>query len=471
MKIQLINSLLNHPKEKVFLFIKEKCITYGDFLVLVSKSITYLSKINKNYIFILAEKNEYTLAIYFACLKIGKIACFVDPLSKSPEKFVKLAEEEGFLFSNKDYSEIISCDFDLINNSSQINHNEMSEIIFTTGTTGDPKGVLLSHDTVFETAKNINRFTQLSSSDIEIHMMPISYSFGLARIRCCILQGCSIIFHDGFGNLLDFFKSLEKHKGTVISTVPAGIIFLMKLAKEKLMDYRSQIKMIELGSSPMTANDKKLLAEILPKTQICMHYGLTEASRSTFLNFKNDLRNINSVGKANFGTEISIMGENGFVLKENEPGEICIKGSNLFSKYIFSDHKPNFYNDYFRTGDYGYINDEGYLFFEARKDEMINIAGKKISPIEIEKYLNQISYIKDSACIEVINKKTGFNEIKAFVILSGSIIKDFEKSVKLILKKELEYYKIPTSIDVVEKIPKSHNGKILRKELKEINKC
>jgi long-chain acyl-CoA synthetase len=472
MKIQLIDSLLKQPQGKSFLILNDKNISYKDILTLISKFVEFLSKIEKQYIFIIAEKNEYTIALYLACSKLGKIACFIDPLSKSPDKFVKLSEDDGFLFSKKYYKEIERLSYNLIDTSEQINHNEMSEVIFTTGTTGDPKGVLLSHLTVTETAKNINKFTKIKSSDIEMHMMPISHSFGLARLRCCILRGCTLIFHDGFGNLINFFNSLDKHKGTVISTVPAGILFLTKLAKEKLKNYKSQINIIELGSSPMITESKIELTQLLPNTNICMHYGLTEASRSTFLNFKKDYKFISSVGKANKGTKILIIDKNDNKCSNNHNGEICIKGTNLFSGYAFTKIKPKYHKEYFKTGDYGYLDDNGYLFFEARKDDMINISGKKVSPIEIEKYINQVPFIDDVACIQAENKRTGLIEIKAFVVLNDKkIVDSWSSEIKKYLRNKIEYYKIPATIVNINSIPKSHNGKILRMQLKEDNQC
>ena len=472
MNIQFIESLLNQPKNKPFLIIQDRIISYKDFLVLLSKTISFLSKTNKKYIFINAEKNEFTLAAYFATLKLGKIAAFIDSLSKFPEKFVNLANKDGFYISNNDYQKITSLDYTLIDDSEQLNHNEMSEIIFTTGTTGTPKGVLLSHKTTLRTAININRFTGLDNKDIEIHMMPISHSFGLARIRCCILKGCTIVFQNGFGNLISFFETLEKYNGTVISTVPAGIEFLVKLTKDKISNYSSQIRMIELGSSPMSPESKIALTNLLPKTDICMHYGLTEASRSTFLNFQKDSEFIGSVGKANLGTEIIIVDEVGNKCKYNESGEICIKGTNLFSNYIFTNKEPEYYKEFFKTGDYGYLDKNGYLFFKGRKDEMMNIAGKKVSPLEIEKNINNISFIDDSACIQTTNTKTGLVEIKAFVVLSDDLLIDsFENKIKKDLKNNIEYYKIPTTIVNIASIPRSHNGKILRTKLSEVDKC
>lgn len=348
----------------------------------------------------------------------------------------------------------------------------MSEVIFTTGTTGNPKGVLLSHLTVIKTAKNINRFTEIKSSDIEMHMMPISHSFGLARLRCCILKGCTLVLHDGFGNLMKFFNSIEKYKGTVISTVPAGILFVKKLAEEKLKNYSSQIKMVELGSSPMTAQSKIELTQLLPNTNICMHYGLTEASRSTFINFKKEYKFINSVGKANKGTKIVVIDKNDKICPKNQSGEICITGSNLFSDYLFTDIKPKYYKKYFKTGDYGYLDDNDYLFFQARKDDMMNISGKKVSPIEVEKYIAQVPFVVDVACIEAKNNRTGLAEIKAFIVLSKKIIiDDWESEIKKYLKNKVEYYKIPSNIVNIDSIPKSQNGKILRIKLKEDNKC
>ena len=472
MKIKFIDALLNQPPNKHFLITDDKTLSYEDFLQLVSKTISFLQKSNKKYIFINAEKNEFTLAAYFAASKLGKISAFIDPLSKFPDQFVELSNDNGLYFSNKDYKEVAESEFKPIINSEQVIHNDISEIIFTTGTTGSPKGVLISHETILNTAININKFTGLRNEDIEMHMMPISHSFGLARVRCCILEGCTIIFQNGFGNLVSFFMTLDKYKGTVISTVPAGIQFLIKLTKDKISDYKSQIRMIELGSSPMTPEAKIELIELLPDTDVCMHYGLTEASRSTFLNFKKDYKFISSVGKANHGTEILIIDQNDNKCSTNNNGEICIAGTNLFSEYAFTKIKPQYHNGYFKTGDYGYLDDSGYLFFQGRKDDMMNISGKKVSPIEIEKYINQIAFIEDVACIQAENKRTGLIEIKAFVVLDNKkVAANWASEIKKYLKNKIEYYKIPSIIVNIDSIPKSHNGKILRIKLKEDNKC
>ena len=468
MKIEFISSLLNQPPNKTFLITNNKVFSYNEFLELVSKTISFLEKSNKKYVFINAEKNEFTLAAYLAAAKLGKISAFIDPLSKYPKKYVELSSGEGVYFSNDDYQKVIECKFEPILNSEQVSNNHLSEIIFTTGTTGKPKGVLISHDTVLKTAMNINKFTGLKKSDIEMHMMPISHSFGLARVRCCILKGCTIIFQNGFSNLVSFFNDLDNHKGTVISTVPAGVQFLLKLTKNKISNYKSQIRMIELGSSPMTSQAKIELTKLLPFTDICMHYGLTEASRSTFLNFKDDNKFINSVGKANFGTEILIIDEKGNKCLNNHNGEICIAGTNLFSEYIFTKVRPKYHNGYFKTGDYGYVDDNGYLFFQGRKDDMMNIAGKKVSPIEIEKFINQIDFVEDSVCLQTENKVSGLVEIKAFVVLKNNNLKQsWVNEVKKYLKNKIEYYKIPSTIVNISSIPKSHNGKILRHKIKE----
>jgi len=472
MKIKFIDALLNQSPSKPFLITDDKTLSYGDFLQLVSKTVSFLEKSRKKYVFINAEKNEFTLAAYFAASKLGKISAFIDPLSKSPELFFGLSNDDGIYFSNADYKEVTKIEFKPIINSEQETHNEISEIIFTTGTTGSPKGVLISHETTLNTAININKFTGLKNTDIEMHMMPISHSFGIARVRCCILKGCTIIFQNGFSNLASFFISLDQYKGTVISTVPTGIEFLIKLTKDKISNYQSQIRMIELGSSPMTSESKIELTQLLPNTDICMHYGLTEASRSAFLNFKKDYKTIGSVGKANEGTKILIIDKNDNECSNNESGEICIAGTNLFTEYVFTTQKPQYYKEYFGTGDYGYLDDNGYLFFEGRKDDMMNISGKKVSPIEIEKYINQIPFIDDVACIEGENKRTGIVEIKAFVVLDEKkIVDNWSSEIKKYLKNKIEYYKIPSTIVNIDSIPKAHNGKILRTKLKENNKC
>ena len=126
------------------------------------------------------------------------------------------------------------------------------------------------------------------------------------------------------------------------------------------------------------------------------------------------------------------------------------------------EFKNDFYGDYFRTGDWGHIDDDGYIYLVSRKKEIINVGGKKVSPIEVEEHLNEIDGIEESACVGVHDDVLG-EVVKAFCVCSKNL--DFEE-VKKILFKKIETYKIPALFEVIKELPKTQNGKLQRLLLK-----
>jgi long-chain acyl-CoA synthetase len=216
---------------------------------------------------------------------------------------------------------------------------DVADILFTTGTTGDPKGVVLTHGNIFHAASNINAFIKNTSEDREVVPLPLSHSFGLGRLRCNMLAGGTIILAQGFTFPGVIFQAIERWKATGLSFVPAGWAILLRLDGEKIGDYSSHLKYIEIGSAPMPLEHKKLLIRLLPKTRICMHYGLTEASRSTFLEFHESKDKITSIGKATPNVEIKIVGENNGDLPPFHCGKIMVRGGTVKDIFICMDGK------------------------------------------------------------------------------------------------------------------------------------
>lgn len=215
---------------------------------------------------------------------------------------------------------------------------------------------------------------------------------------------------------------------------------------------------------------KQRLMELLPNTRICMHYGLTEASRSCFIEFHRDKEKLTSVGKAAPNVKVKIMDENKNDLSSGSEGSIFVSGDHVMKQYL---NKPeltsHILNDgWLDTGDYGKLDDEGYLYLKGRKKEIINVGGRKVSPDEIEEYLNEIDYIKESACVGVSDPLGISGEIiKAFIVLDEKKVNAFSKTqIIAYLRNRVEPYKIPTQFEVIEKIPRTSSGKMQRQLLK-----
>lgn len=240
------------------------------------------------------------------------------------------------------------------------------------------------------------------------------------------------------------------------------------MSANRISDFAHQLKYLEIGSEYMSVSEKKQLVELLPYTRICMHYGLTEASRSVFLNFKNDYQNLDTLGKASPNVEVEIVGESGKLLGENCEGEICIKGDHVARLYFgLSEDEVNdfFWKDYIRTGDYGVKLESGYLKIVGRKKEMINVGGKKVSPIEIEEILNTIKGISGSACVGIPDPNGILGEVVKAFIVGDSLLCDMTE-VKDKITTSLESYKWPVEYVWVDALPKTESGKIKRLELK-----
>ena len=344
--------------------------------------------------------------------------------------------------------------------------NDVSDILFTTGTTGEPKGVPLTYENEAAAARNINEFIGNTKDDIELLALPVSHSFGLGRVRCCLSKGATLILLGSFANVKKIYRTMEEDHVTGFTMVPASWRYLKKLTGDKLGDYKGQLKYIEMGSAFFSKNEKQELANLLPHTRVCMHYGLTEASRSAFMEFHEDADYLESVGKASPHTDIKVMDEKGKELVENQEGEICVKGDHVTHGYLDLPIQKSFFGEYFRTGDWGYKTKEGYIYLISRKKELINVGGKKVSPVEVEEQLFKVPGIADCACVGVPDEEGVLGEVvKAFIVKVKESEITFD-DIKGQLNGKLEAYKLPVHYQWIDEIPKTQNGKIQRGLLK-----
>ena len=344
--------------------------------------------------------------------------------------------------------------------------SDIADLLFTTGTTGLPKGVMLSFRNQLAAVNNINTFIGNTFEDIELLALPVSHSFGLGRLRCVLAKGATLVLLGSFASMKKFFGEIERCKVTGFGMVPASWSYIVKMSGDRITRYASQLRYIEIGSAFMPKMEKERLMALLPDTRICMHYGLTEASRSAFINFHDDVKYLDSVGQPSPGVQVVIFNEKGQQLLAMQEGELCVKGEHVCSGYwgipegVF---KTDFCGDYFKTGDWGYIDASGYIYLKSRKKEIINVGGKKVAPLEVEEALNSIPGVKESACIGVRDDVLG-EVVKAFIV--GSLTADDDERIKKTLTTLVENYKVPACIEHIDSIPKTTSGKIQRLLLK-----
>lgn len=458
----------------------DKKVTYSELVDNIERTASfYKTSLGLNTgerIIVAADKQIEFIYAYFGAHLAGLIVLPVDSginddrlnyiIKQSNVKLGIGLTNKGIPIKSIPLSDFSDLSINKKNEFASINKDDIADILFTTGTTGIPKGVPLSFCNIVQAAENINSFIKNTEDDIELLALPLSHSFGLGRLRCVFAKGSTIVLINGFTNMKKLFRIMGEEKVTGFTMVPASWRYIKKFSGKKIKEFSEQLKYIEMGSAFFSAEEKRELASLLPNTRICMHYGLTEASRSAFMEFHEDNDFLDSVGKASPNTEINIFDETGKIVSGETEGEICIKGNHVTKGYLSISRENTFYGDYFRTGDWGYKNSKDYIYLVSRYKELINVGGKKVSPIEVEEQLKKINGISDCACIGVQDPSGILGEVvKAFIVKDEKTAIDFEE-IKNQMKGKLEDYKLPAIYEWITEIPKTHNGKIQRISLK-----
>lgn len=422
-----------------------------------------------------AHKDIEFLYLYFGAQILGVTNVIVDASSNQERlKYIEQKTQPAYCFGYESL-QFASCGFDQLGLDSYeayiedvpatISKDSVAEILFTTGTTGAPKGVCLSYANIFGSADNVNSFVGNTTDDIEILGLPICHSFGLGTIRCNIIKGATVVLLGNFANVRQFFKAIELYHGTGFRVVPAAWAYIRKISGKRIEKYANQIKYIELGSAAMPLATKKEMLEMFPNTRICMHYGLTEASRNCFIEF-HDTEHLESIGKpVCTKVDVKYFDESGNEVPVGQRGELCVKGNMVMARYLEdSDTAKAFYGDYFRTGDTGFKGEDGYFYLLGREKELINVGGKKVSPMEVEDVICSLG-VGDCVCVPMKDPDGIMGELVKCYILKDSTSLTFEEIADS-LQGRLENYKRPVVYEWIDEIPMTSSGKKQRVNLK-----
>ena len=256
-----------------------------------------------------------------------------------------------------------------------ISDNTPAQIVFTSGTEGKPKTILLNHNTLEKTVIRLNKIMNVDNTIREYIGVPVYYSFGLGRCRAvCAAGGKAFIPKKGF-NPIEIANMLKEDTINAISAVPT--LWRMILENSKIIgNLGNKVKWIEIGSQFMTIDEKEKMIQIFPNATIVQHYGLTEASRSTFLIInKVAKQHLNSVGQSGLNAEVKISSDNRIMIRGDHVADGIIENEKLRS---LTDS-----NNWLLTNDLGHIQD-GYLYYDGRIDDIINCGGIKIDPETIQ---------------------------------------------------------------------------------------
>lgn len=344
--------------------------------------------------------------------------------------------------------------------------DECSEIIFTTGTTGKSKGVMLSSHCLDVYLAAINPTFGLKDTSVFLVTTPLNHVGGLHRIHQCMSVGCTAIVMDGIKNLKGFFRAIHERGVTHTYLPPASVKMLLTLAKGELAKLNGKLEFIYTASAPFPMADIEKLMELLPDTHLHQGYGSSETGSICNCRYNAPGKTVNSLGKPYPGVEVVLHDAQGNpVTGANQEGYIRSRSAmNMLGYY----KEPELTSEVLKDGfvyskDLMFFDEEGELHFAGRGDDVINVRGFKVAPMEVEDAALRFEKIVDCACVPYEDKLFGVN-LKLYVVPRDGAAFDTQELIAH-LEKKLEPYKIPKYVSVIEEIPKTYNGKTDRKKL------
>ena len=344
------------------------------------------------------------------------------------------------------------------------NPNDYDEalVLHTSGTTSRPKIVPLSNLNIFTSAVNISKSLKLTADDHCLNIMPLFHIHGLIAVLSASAKvGASVCASNGF-NALKFLDLAETQNITWYSGVPTmHQAILLRAQKNSDKAKKLNLRFIRSSSASLPPAIFEQLNDIF-QTPVIEAYGMTEATHQMTSNpLPPAIQKPGLVGMP-AGPELCIMNDKNEKLPQGEIGEICIKGDNVTNGYENNPeaNKQSFVNDWFRTGDEGFFDEDGYLKISGRLKEIINKGGEKISPLEVDNILMDFPPIDQALCFGYKDKMLGEDIAVAIKLKENKSCT--EDDIKSYANEKLAKFKIPKKIFIVEDIPKGATGKLQR---------
>jgi len=351
--------------------------------------------------------------------------------------------------------------------------NDLAALIYTSGSTGFPKGVMMTHQSMVFTSWSLIEYLRLSEEDRILLLLPLAFDYGLYQLIMAITVGGTLIVEQSFAFPASIYKSIEKYKPTVFPGVPTVYAMMINTNKQNGLTFEC-IEKVTNTAAALPAEFIPDLKKIFPNALIFKMYGLTECKRVCYLEPELLDKMPNSVGKAIPGTEVFLLSPEGKPVPAGEAGILYTRGPHVMLGYW---HKEDLSKVMLKQGELPWerilcsndlftMDEDGFLFFQGRTDDIIKTRGEKVSPLEVEKIIYKIEGIREVAVIGIHDEILG-ESIVAFITLhaNSGINNDIIMRECVI---HLEAFMIPQKIVFLKEMPKSTNGKIDKFELKNI---
>ncbi|MBR4299471.1 MAG: acyl--CoA ligase [Bacteroidales bacterium] len=385
---------------------------------------------NRPYVFRASQDIDFVVT-YCAVHHIGAIAV---PMEQ------KVTDE----YFNAISAEVAACEFS----------EDIVDILYTTGTTGKSKGVMLSETALVSCADNFITDLQFSSDLLFIISGPLSHIASLFKMHPVLTVGGTICILDGLKDINAFFDVFDlPFRKFATFMVPASLRLIMQFSYDRLCSLADKIDFIETGAAPITQHDMEMLAKALPASRLYNTLGGTEIGAVCTYNFNDGRYMEGCIGRPMKNSTVEVTPE----------GNIIVSGLTIMSGYVADEENTArvLKDGKIYGADLGYVDDEGLIHLKGRQGDVINVGGFKVDPSEVENAAASHPDIKDCICIAATHPVIG-TVLKLLVVLADNRELD-KRSIAVHIKSKLEPHKVPTYYEAVDTIQRTYNGKLDRK--------
>ncbi|MBO7069480.1 MAG: acyl--CoA ligase [Bacteroidaceae bacterium] len=419
-----------HPK-KTAVICGEDAITYGRLWKLVRERSLRYKQEGGNAVVVRSTQQADFLITYFACHLTGKA---IVPLeSDCPDTKLSTIQHE-----------ISTCQIP----------SHVADILYTTGTTGRQKGIMLSHKAIIANAENLISAMQFTEDLLFVISGPLNHIGSLSKVWPTIVSGGTLCITPGMKDMNTFLGAfrLPYHKVATF-LVPSSIRMLLQFAQKELASLSEKIDFIETGAAPMPQSDMEALCRLLPQTRLYNTYASTETGIICTHNYNSDYCTAGCLGRPMQHSAVLITAD----------GNVACKGDTLMEGYVGDEALTQsvLHDGTLFTSDQGRIDDYGRLHLAGRLGDIINIGGYKVNPVEVEDAALLFPGIADCICTPSPHPVLG-TVLKLYVVPKDGTVLN-KKDLYAYLMQKLEHHKVPQLYTVTNHIERTFNGKLNRK--------
>jgi long-chain acyl-CoA synthetase len=477
--------------------------TYGDLESASHKLASFLLSLGANQgdrVILVADNSFFWIVSYLAILRAG-LVCVPLPPSLSSNELTAIIESSGALLSCVDERYYVrnanqlpqTC---IINQSSlpsgspqdtvhifdQILRAEVGQaefpptlatdlaaLMFTSGSTRKPRGVMVSHGNILANACSIVEYLGLTENDSILNVLPFHYCFGTSVLHTHLMVGGKLVLDNRFMFTESFLQQLQNSQCTGFAGVPSHFQILLRRSNMHQIDF-PHLRYVQQAGGHLAPAFIRELREALPHTQVFVMYGQTEATaRLAYVQPEMLDKKIGSIGKAIPGVKLSIVNAQGAIAGIGEMGEIVAEGSNITMGYWEHPEETasTFRGRKLYTGDIARIDEDGYIYIVDRAGDFIKVGGKRTNCRDLEEQMLEFTPLLEVAIVAIPDPISG-EAIKAFIVPRDPKANRFPEDFRLFCTAHLSPHHIPKEIVQLDALPKNSSGKVMKSELKSV---